>query len=149
MEKISVGVQRLEHFRGDLPTYETLQASGLDVRAQLAHPMVLKSGERALIPTGLAFEIPVGFEIQVRPRSGWALRTGMTLLNTPGTIDADCRGEVKVLVINLGDDPVTIRDQDRIAQLVVCPVLQVSLNPVESLSETARGDGGFGSTGPR
>lgn len=144
---LEVRVKKLEHFKGELPAYQTGGASGFDVRARLEAPMVLKPGERALVPTGLAFEVPLGFEIQARPRSGWALKQGMTLLNTPGTIDADYRGEVKIIVINLGQEPVRIEDQERIAQLVVCPVLQVSLVEARELSDSARGAGGFGSTG--
>lgn len=140
-------VKRLAHFKGEHPEYQTELASGFDVRAALDAPMVLRPGARALIPTGLCFEIPPGFEIQARPRSGWAIKQGVTLLNTPGTIDADYRGEVKIVVINLGDAPVEIRDQDRIAQLVLCPVLRARLEWVEELGSSARGTGGFGSTG--
>lgn len=102
-----------------------------------------------MVPTGLSFEIPSGFEIQARPRSGWAAKQGITVLNTPGTIDADYRGEVKIIVINLGKEAVEIIDQDRIAQLVLCPVWQASFERVESLSDSARGAGGFGSTGTK
>lgn len=144
---IEVRVKKLEHFKGELPAYQTTGASGFDVRARLEAPMTLKPGERALIPTGLAFEVPLGFEIQARPRSGWAIKQGMTLLNTPGTIDADYRGEVKVIVVNLGQEPVRIEDQERIAQFVVCPVMQVVLTEANELSDSARGAGGFGSTG--
>lgn len=144
---IEVRVKKLEHFKGELPAYQTTGASGFDVRARLEAPMTLKPGERALIPTGLAFEVPLGFEIQARPRSGWAIKQGMTLLNTPGTIDADYRGEVKVIVVNLGQEPVRIEDQERIAQFVVCPVMQVVLTESTELSDSARGAGGFGSTG--
>lgn len=147
MSAISVKVKKWSHFKGDLPAYQSAGASGFDVRACLEQPMVLKPGERALVPTGLSFEIPEGFEIQARPRSGWALKQGMTLLNTPGTIDADYRGEVKIILINLGPEPVQIADQERIAQLVVCPILQVNLEEVTELSDTVRGAGGFGSTG--
>jgi dUTP pyrophosphatase len=100
-----------------------------------------------LIPTGLAFSIPKGYEIQARPRSGWAIRDGISLLNTPGTIDADYRGEVKIIVVNLGENEVVIKDQDRVAQLVLCPVLQAEFQEVMDLDETTRGEGGFGSTG--
>ena len=117
------------------------------MRAQLDIPVVLRPLERALIPTGLSFEIPEGFEIQARPRSGWAIKQGMTLLNTPGTIDADYRGEVKIILINLSNEPVEIQDQERIAQLVVCPIIQAEIHLVNDLSDTARGHGGFGSTG--
>ncbi|MBX3033444.1 MAG: dUTP diphosphatase [Bdellovibrionaceae bacterium] len=147
MSLISVKVKKLPHFKGDMPAYQSHGASGFDVRAVLDEPMTLQPGERALIPTGLSFEIPEGFEIQARPRSGWAIKQGMSLLNTPGTIDADYRGEVKVIVVNLGQEPVQVRDQERIAQFVVCPVMQVRLDVVEELSDTSRGAGGFGSTG--
>lgn len=147
MEIRELKVKKLPHFVGELPVYETPHASGFDIRARLDHPLTLKSYERALIPTGLAFEIPIGFELQVRPRSGWAFKKGVTLLNSPGTIDADYRGEVKIIIINFGEAPVTIRDQDRIAQLVFTPVMQVSLVLSESLSQTIRAEGGFGSTG--
>lgn len=130
-----------------MPAYQSAGASGFDVRACLDQPMILKPGERTLVPTGLSFEVPEGFEIQARPRSGWALKQGMTLLNTPGTIDADYRGEVKIILINLGLEPVQIVDQERIAQLVVCPIIQVALEEVTELSDTVRGAGGFGSTG--
>lgn len=147
MSAISVKVKKWPHFKGELPAYQSAGASGFDVRACLEQPMVLKPGERTLVPTGLSFEIPEGFEVQARPRSGWALKQGMTLLNTPGTIDADYRGEVKVILINLGQEPVQIADQERIAQFVICPILQVSLDEVTELSDTVRGAGGFGSTG--
>lgn len=139
--------KKLAHFKGELPTYATEGASGLDVRACLEHPLVLKPGERFLIPTGLSVEIPIGYEVQVRPRSGLAINKGLSMVNTPGTVDADYRGEVKVIVINHGQEPITIQDQDRIAQFVVCPIVQAEIEEVEDLSETDRGAGGFGSTG--
>lgn len=147
MHKLNVKIKRLENFRGDLPQYQSLGASGFDVRAQLAGPVVLNPGERALIPTGLSFEIPVGFEIQARPRSGLAAKNGLTVLNTPGTIDADYRGEVKIILINLSQESVVINDQERCAQLVLAPVYQAQFELVNDLSETERGIGGFGSTG--
>ncbi|MES2769546.1 MAG: dUTP diphosphatase [Bdellovibrionota bacterium] len=147
MQQIPLQIMKLAHFRGDLPKYETGLASGFDVRAQLDKSVVLKSGERALIPTGLSFAIPDGFEIQARPRSGLAIKKGISLVNTPGTIDADYRGEVKIIVINLGQEDVEIADQERIAQLVLCPVVQAKFQVVESLDSTTRGAGGFGSTG--
>jgi dUTP pyrophosphatase len=147
MMKQTVKVKKLANFKGELPAYQTQLASGFDVRAQIDAPMTLMPGERALVATGLAFEIPPGWEIQARPRSGWAIKQGMTLLNTPGTIDADYRGEVKIIVINLGLEPVLINDQDRIAQLVLCPVVQAELVLVEELGTSDRGAGGFGSTG--
>lgn len=147
IKKISVKVKKLENFKGALPQYQTALASGLDVRAQLNEDIVLKPGQRLLIPTGLAFAIPGGFEIQARPRSGLAIRDGISLVNTPGTIDADYRGEVKIILINLSEKDVVIKDQDRVAQLVLCPVLQAEFEEVTQLDETDRGAGGFGSTG--
>lgn len=147
MNKVSVKIKKLENFHGDIPQYQSNGASGVDVRAQLAGPVILNPGERALIPTGLSFEIPLGFEIQARPRSGWAAKNGLTVLNTPGTIDADYRGEVKIIVINLGNESVTINDQERCAQLVIAPVYQAQFEVVNELSDTERGAGGFGSTG--
>lgn len=130
-----------------LPSYQTAQAAGLDLCADLEAPLTLQPFERAAVPTGLSLELPEGHEGQVRPRSGLALREGVTCLNTPGTIDADYRGEVKVLLINLGQAPVVVRRGDRIAQLVVAPVSRVEVLEVDALGETARGPGGFGSTG--
>lgn len=147
MQKLAVRTRLLPNFKGEMPCYQSQFASGFDVRAQLDAPLVLQPGDRTLIPTGLAFEIPPGFEIQARPRSGWASKQGVTLLNSPGTIDSDYRGEAKVIVANLGQGPVEIRDQDRIAQFVLCPVLRAELVVVEELEATERGVGGFGSTG--
>ncbi len=132
-----------------LPAYETADAAGMDLRAAVPQddPVVLKPGARHAVPTGLAFAIPAGFEGQVRPRSGFALKSGITCLNSPGTVDADYRGEVKVILINLGAEDVTIRRGDRIAQMIVAPVVQATLSEVPSLDETGRGAGGFGSTG--
>ena len=145
--KQNVKVKRWEHFKGELPSYQSEMASGFDVRAQLDQPISLSPGQRALVPTGLSFEIPQGLELQVRPRSGWAIREGIGLVNAPGTVDADYRGEVKVILINWGQQTVTVEDQDRIAQLVLCPVLQADLQEAGQLSSTERGEGGFGSTG--
>lgn len=147
--KIELRVKTLPHFKGELPRYETAHASGLDVRAALNEVVVLQPMARTMIPTGLSFEIPPGYEIQVRPRSGLAAKQGVTVLNTPGTVDADYRGEVKIILVNLGEHTVEIRDQDRIAQLVLCPVMQANLVVMTDLTETARGAGGFGSTGVR
>ena len=132
-----------------LPARATEQASGFDLRARLDAPLVLRPGARALVPTGIAIALPVGYEAQVRPRSGLAVRHGLTLLNSPGTVDADYRGEIQVVVVNHGDEPVTIGRGDRVAQLVVSPVAAVRLDPVDALPETARGAGGFGHTGER
>ncbi|MEC7526222.1 MAG: dUTP diphosphatase [Myxococcota bacterium] len=142
---------RLRRLRPDarLPRYETEGAAGLDLSAALDAPLVLGPGDRAAVPTGLALGLPAGHEGQVRPRSGLAARHGVTVVNAPGTIDEDYRGEVKVLLVNLGDAPHTIQSGDRIAQLVVAPVTRVALEEVAELDETARGAGGFGSTGAR
>lgn len=130
-----------------LPSYESQYAAGMDIRAALDEPFELLPGKRALIPTGLKMAMPEGFEAQVRPRSGLAYRNGITMLNTPGTIDADYRGEVKVLAVNLGDDSFTINHGDRIAQMVIAPVTQAKISEVDSLTQTERAEGGFGSTG--
>lgn len=131
-----------------LPRYESGGAAGADLRANLPEgPVTLAPGARALIPTGIRIEIPNGFEVQVRPRSGLALKHGITLPNSPGTIDSDYRGPLGVIVLNAGDAPFEIIHGMRIAQMVVAPVLQAEFEPVEALSETARGEGGFGSTG--
>jgi dUTP pyrophosphatase len=147
MQQVAVSIKKLPHFRGELPRYESSLASGFDVRARIETEITLKPGERALIATGLAFAVPEGFEIQARPRSGLAIKQGISLVNSPGTIDADYRGEVKLIVINHGLEPVAIKDQDRIAQLVVAPVVQAKFELVDELPSTVRGEGGFGSTG--
>lgn len=131
----------------ELPTYATVASSGLDIRAKLDSPLVLKSLERVLVPTGLFFEIPVGYEAQVRPRSGFAIKHGITVLNSPGTIDADYRGEVKVILVNLSVDEFIINPGERIAQIVFSKVEQITWNEVNVVSTTVRGDGGFGHTG--
>ena len=139
---------RLPHAEGlDLPAYETAGAAGMDIRAAVSEPLVLQPGARMLVPTGFIFEIPQGFEIQVRPRSGLAFKHGVTCLNTPGTIDSDYRGEVKVLLINLGQEDFTIDRGMRIAQLVFAPVVQAQVQEADTFNNTARGAGGFGSTG--
>lgn len=143
-----VRVARLAHGAElPLPSYESSGAAGMDLRAAVESPVVLQPGERAAIPTGLTVALPQGYEGQVRPRSGFALRDGVTALNSPGTIDADYRGEVKVILINHGGKAVTIARGDRIAQLVVAPVVQAVWSEVDSLDATGRGEGGFGSTG--
>jgi len=143
-------IQRLPHGEGlDLPAYATTQAAGLDLRAAVAEdaPVMLAPGARGLIPTGLKIALEPGFEAQVRPRSGLALNHGITCLNTPGTIDSDYRGEVGVILINLGHAPFVIRRGERIAQMVIARHEQARIAEVETLDETARGAGGFGSTG--
>jgi dUTP pyrophosphatase len=132
-----------------LPSYETVGAAGMDVRANLSASVCVSPGERMLVPTGLYLEIPAGLECQVRPRSGLALKKGITVLNTPGTIDSDYRGEVGVILINLSNENFTIEPNDRIAQLVFCPVIQVTLIETDALESSERGTGGFGSTGKK
>ena len=145
-ETIPVLVKRLPHFEGlELPAYATDGAAGMDVLA--AEDVTLAPGDRYAVATGLALAIPPGFEIQVRPRSGLALKHGITLLNTPGTIDSDYRGELKVILINLGGEAFEVRRGDRIAQLVLAPVTRAAWLKVDELDETQRGEGGFGSTG--
>jgi dUTP pyrophosphatase len=150
---VSFGIVRgvsKRHFEGlQLPAYETALSAGMDLRAAVSEgePMVVAPGQRVLTPTGLTIALPAGYEAQVRPRSGLALKHGVTCLNTPGTIDADYRGEVKVILINLGQEPFTITRGERIAQMIIAPVTQGAWDVVETLSETARGTGGFGSTG--
>ena len=143
-------IQRLPHAEGlTLPTYETAGSAGMDLRAAVADeaPLTLQPGARALVPTGLKMALQPGWEAQVRPRSGLALKHGVTCLNTPGTIDSDYRGEVGVILVNLGQEPFVIRRGERIAQMVIAPVAQVTVTEVETLDETERGAGGFGSTG--
>ncbi len=140
--------KQLDHAKGlPLPSYETASAAGMDIRAALNESIVLMPGERMLIPTGLQMALPHGYEAQIRPRSGLAIRNGITMLNSPGTIDADYRGEVKVIAINHGREKFTINHGDRIAQMVIAPVVQLAIKAVEELDETDRGEGGFGSTG--
>lgn len=143
---ITIKVHKLPHFKGDLPKYETEGASGMDIRAQVSQNLKIGPGERFLVPTGISVEIPTGYEIQIRPRSGLAIKKGITLLNTPGTIDSDYRGEIMIILANMGQEIFEIHDQDRIAQMVLCPVVKAELVEQE-LSETDRGEGGFGSTG--
>ena len=140
-------VKVINRSKHDLPRYETALSAGMDVRANLSEPIVLKPLARALVPTGLFVELPAGFEMQVRPRSGLAAKFGLTVLNAPGTIDADYRGEVKVILANLSSEEFTINDGERIAQLVVARHKQVEWELAEELSDTTRGAGGFGSTG--
>lgn len=145
---MKVAFKRLPHASDlPLPAYETLASAGMDLRAALSEPMVLQPGERTLIPTGLQLALPLGYEAQVRPRSGLAIKHGITMLNSPGTIDADYRGEIKVIAINHGTEAFTILHGDRIAQLVIAPVAQAEIQEVDDLDETQRGSGGFGSTG--
>ena len=147
MNRVELRVVRVGAVEVPMPAYQTEGAVGLDLAAALAEPITLAPGARGLVPTGLAIAVPPGFEGQVRPRSGLALRHGVTVLNTPGTIDPDYRGEVKVLLVNLGDAPFVVRPLERNAQLVVCPVARAEIVVVAALDETARGQGGYGSTG--
>jgi dUTP pyrophosphatase len=147
VEPLSVPICRVGRRASALPAYASAHAAGMDLVAALDGPIVLAPGERCAVPTGLALALPAGFEGQVRPRSGLALRRGLTVANAPGTIDPDYRGEVRVVLVNLGTEPVTIRAGDRVAQLVVAPVCRVRWVEVAALPETERGAGGFGSTG--
>ena len=143
-----VRLKRLPHAEGlEPPHYATDLAAGADVRAAIDAPLTLQPGERFLVPTGFAMALQPGWEAQVRPRSGLAVKHGVTCLNSPGTVDADYRGEVKVLLINLGAEPFTIERGERIAQLIIAPAPQARFEEVDDLDETARGEGGFGSTG--
>src|SRR5271168_5500766 len=147
---VTIQVRRLPHSQGlPLPAYATLGAAGMDLLAAVAAPVTLDPGKRALIPTGLAIALPPGFEMQVRPRSGLALRNGIILPNSPGTIDEDYRGEVQVILLNAGDVPFTVERGMRIAQAIVSPVVRAEWQEVETLDDNARSTGGFGSTGTR
>ncbi len=130
-----------------IPLYKTAGAAGADLCAKISQPLTIKAGKFAMVPTGLYFEIPEGYEVQVRPRSGLAAKNGVTVLNTPGTIDSDYRGEIKVILVNLSDTDFVINNGDRIAQMIVAPVTQAEFIVSDKLSETERGTGGFGSTG--
>lgn len=142
-----IQVKIINRSANPLPSYATADAAGMDLRANLEAAITLQPMERTLVPTGLFMELPAGFEAQVRPRSGLAIKHGLTLLNTPGTIDADYRGEIKIIVINLSTEPQTIQHGDRIAQMVIAPFVQATLAEVPELSDTERGAGGFGHTG--
>ncbi|MRG48701.1 dUTP diphosphatase [Chitinophaga sp. SYP-B3965] len=140
-------VKIINRSENPLPTYATADAAGMDLRANLEAPLTMQPLERTLVPTGLFMELPSGYEAQIRPRSGLAIKQGLTLLNTPGTIDADYRGEIKIIMINLSNEPQTIQHGDRIAQMVIAPFLQATLEEVKELTDTERGTGGFGHTG--
>jgi dUTP pyrophosphatase len=142
-----VKIRRLRQSSIPLPRYQSEHAAGFDLMADTAEAIVLKPMVRAAVPTGIAIEIPPGFEGQVRPRSGRALEEGLAMVNSPGTIDADYRGEIKVILINLGNEPITIGPGDRVAQLVIAPVARAQILEVDRLGDSARGDGGFGHTG--
>jgi dUTP pyrophosphatase len=145
--KIRIARTNPENKDVPLPAYSTTNASGMDIRAVVGHDTIVTSGETVLIPTGFSIEVPRGFEAQVRPRSGLAVKHGITILNSPGTIDADYRGEVKIILTNLGKQEFIIKRGDRIAQLVIAPVVQAQWEEVDSLDQTDRGVGGFGHTG--
>lgn len=147
-KQVHVAITQLPHAKGlGLPKYATEHAAGMDLEAAVEAPVTLKPGERQLIPTGLAIALPEGYEAQIRPRSGLAIKNGVTCLNSPGTIDADYRGEVKVILANLGQEPFTVERGMRIAQMVVAKYRRVEWEAVDQLDETERGSGGFGSTG--
>ena len=141
IKKLSISVS--------IPKYETPGSSGMDVAAHIEKDLIIYPGEKALVSTGFSISIPIGYEVQIRPRSGLAVKKNITVLNTPGTIDADYRGEIKVILINLGKEKFIIENGDRIAQMVICPVVQADLEEVKELSDTKRGSGGFGSTGTK
>ena len=148
MNTVEVKVIRLPHGADlPLPEYHSTQAAGLDLLAAVPADMIIQPGQRALVPTGIAIALPPGSEAQVRPRSGMAARHGITVLNTPGTVDADYRGEIQVILINLGEAPYVVQRGARIAQLVIAPVLRAKLSESQDLADTQRGGGGFGSTG--
>ena len=148
MEQISVAITRLSGSEDlPLPDYMTDHAAGMDLVAAVENDLVLSPGQRALVPTGIAIALPQGFEAQIRPRSGLALKNGITLVNTPGTIDADYRGEIRIILINHGSEPFVVRRGDRIAQMIVAPVCRVRWDVQATLSSTDRGSGGFGHTG--
>ncbi|MDY3068495.1 MAG: dUTP diphosphatase [Parabacteroides sp.] len=142
-------VQIINKSHHQLPAYATALSAGMDIRANLSEPVVIKPLERKLIPTGLYIALPEGYEAQMRPRSGLALKHGITLLNTPGTIDADYRGEIGVILVNLSSEPFVVNDGERICQMVIASYQQVEWEPVEVLTETERGEGGFGHTGKK
>src|SRR6478609_8102401 len=148
MVEVRVAVSVLPHGEGlDLPAYATAGSAGCDLRAAVAESLTMLPGGRSLVPTGIALAIPEGYEGQIRMRSGLAIRHGLTLLNGPGTIDSDYRGEIRLVLANLGSEPATISRGDRVAQLVIAPVARATFDPVDTLPETARHTGGFGSTG--
>lgn len=144
-----MNVKVINKSKHPLPKYATAQSAGLDIRANIDKPIRLLPGDRALIPTGLHIQLPEGYEAQIRPRSGNALKLGLTVLNTPGCVDADYRGDIGVILINLGGEPLEINDGDRIAQMVIAPVMRIEWDEVDELTATDRGDGGFGHSGTK
>ena len=153
VQTIELKIKKLEHFDNNLPLpkYETAGAAGADLRASMPNQenMTIAPGKRVLVPTGLSYEIPEGYEVQVRPRSGMSLKTNLLIVNSPGTIDCDYRGEIKIIIGNFGEDDAVIEHGDRIAQMVIAPVTQATLVETSILSDTDRGAGGFGSTGKK
>ena len=150
IERITIKVKRLGTRKDSpLPSYMTEQASGMDLCAHLSNEVVIPPGDRRLIPSGITVAIPEGYEGQIRPRSGLAVKDGIAIVNSPGTIDSDYRGEIKIILINLGDEPFVVRNGARVAQLVITPVVRAQLEEVAELPETSRNDGGFGHTGSR
>jgi len=148
MSEVSIQITRLVHGKDiELPSYETVGSAGMDIRAAVSEPMSIKPGSRALVPSGFKMALPQGYEAQIRPRSGLALKKGITLPNSPGTIDTDYRGEVGVILMNLGEEPFVIERGDRIAQMVIAPITVGVWVEADELTETVRGEGGFGSTG--
>jgi dUTP pyrophosphatase len=147
MQHIAINI--VNKSNNELPAYATAGAAGMDIRANLEQPVLLQPLERKLIPTGLFIELPIGFEAQVRPRSGLAIKHGITCLNSPGTVDNDYRGEIKVILINLSNEPQLLQHGDRIAQMIISTVVSADLKLVKILNDTARGDGGFGHTGKK
>ena len=143
----SIDLKIINRSSNPLPAYETAGSSGMDIRANLEEPITINSLERCLIPTGLFLEIPQGFEAQIRPRSGLAINHGLTCLNTPGTIDADYRGEIKIIIVNLSNEPHIVKHGDRIAQMIFQEIIKVSWKKADEISSTERGAGGFGHTG--
>jgi dUTP pyrophosphatase len=143
-----IQIKKLSH-SVSIPKYETSGSSGMDIAAHIKNNIIINPGEKALVSTGFSIAIPRGYEVQIRPRSGLAAKKNITVLNTPGTIDADYRGEIKVILINFGKEKFTIENGERIAQMVVCPVVQADLEEVKELPDTYRGSGGFGSTGAK
>ena len=145
MQHIAINI--VNKSNNELPAYATAGSAGMDIRANLDQPVLLQSLERRLIPTGLFIELPIGFEAQIRPRSGMAIKQGITFLNSPGTVDSEYRGELKVILINLSNEPQLLQHGDRIAQMIISQVITADLKLVEILNDTARGNGGFGHTG--
>ncbi len=142
-------IKIVNHSQNNLPSYETIASAGMDLRANLEEPVLLKPLQRAMVPTGLFIELPVGYEAQIRPRSGLAAKCGITVLNSPGTIDADYRGEIKIILINLSQDDYTIKNGERIAQMIISSHEKAEWIKVEKLNDSERGDGGFGHTGTK